>query len=239
MNDIVAAPRRALALPDPGMALQRTMDEYRRMEATGEAFRFAGQEVPQFVKDEAAARLSAIEARSAPATLGDVLRWLAPLAGSVAQAPSEGDFQTRAGAILAACQDVPGWAFCEATSLAAVRKFQWFPAAAEVRTLLLEELAEERRERRALRAIASRRGGAAEPPRETQRVRDEMASKLRGVVEEASARAVVAEASHKAPVRINARPLNSEHLARLRAESPLVQKAREMQAQIEAEKGRG
>ena len=238
MND-VAVIAGAVVLAEPSQNLQRAMDEYRRMEATGEAFRFAGQEMAQFVKDEASARLSQMEAQNTPATLGDVLQWLTPLAGSVAQTPSEGDFQTRAGAVLAACQDVPRWAFCDATSLAAVRKFNWFPSVSEVRTLLLEELAEERGERRALRAIAARRGGAAEPPRETQRVRDEMASKLRGVVEEASARAVVAEASHKAPVRINARPLNSEHLARLRAESTLVQKAREMQAQIEAEKGRG
>lgn len=235
MND-VAISGRALVLAEPGLALQRTMDEYRRMEATGEAFRFAGQEVPQFVKDEAAARLAIIEARSAPATMEDVLRWLAPLAGSVAQAPSEGDFQTRAGAILAACQDVPGWAFCEATSLAAVRKFQWFPAAAEVRTLLLEELADERRERRALRAIATRRGGAAEPPRETQRVREELAAKLRGVVAETSARAAEGP---KASLSVTPRHLSAGHLAQLRNESPLVQKARAMKAEIEAAKGRG
>lgn len=225
------------ASPAPSWNLQRAMDAYARLEASGELHRHTEADVPAFVRDEAGARLAKMTVNDAPATVDAILAWLAPIAAAVAQGPSEADYRARAGAILAACQDVPGWAFSDAIAVAAIRKFQWFPSVAEVRALILDEMADERRQRRALRALATRRGGAAEPPRETQKVREEMAAKLRGVVAEASSRADEVEIAPSMPIK--ARHLSAGHLAELRAQSPLVQKAREMRALIEAETRRG
>lgn len=216
--------RTGLAPPAPSAGLQRLLDEYSRYEASGELHRFR-PDVPPAVRDEARSLVAHRQANNPPVTMEAVLKWLTPLVAAVAQPPDEQTYRTRATAVLAACSDLPASAFSSSTSLAAVRKFQWFPSAAEVRALLMEETAPQRQLQRALRVLATQppadaQTGASEP----QNVRKALADKLRGVVAEVEAKAAETERVSAPPTQ--GKPLHPDHLAALRAENPLVQRAR-------------
>lgn len=115
--------------PNLTPATERAVREYLDHEANGNLGRFGVPSLPQHIRDRAAAYVATASAQGAPADFAAVLGWLAPLAGSVAQALSPGDLAARAAVIQFACADLPGWAFNDASRLAAVQKFKWFPSA--------------------------------------------------------------------------------------------------------------
>lgn len=240
MNDMVSTrPVGALATFEPPNltpATELAVRQYLDHEANGNLRRFGVPSIPAHLRDRAAAYVARAELQGVPADFDTVLGWLTPLAASVAQAPSPGDFRAKAAAVQMACMDVPGWAFTAATSLAAVRRFKFFPAAAEVRELLMEETREHRGTVRALKAIAAAPAKPVDDAPMTAEQREAAAAGMRAAIADLKAKAATdAPGRPEAPI---AKPLSAGHLAAIRAENPLIQAARRMQAEM-ADKGDG
>lgn len=219
--------------PTLSPSVERAVREYLDHEAHGNLGRFGVPALAGHLHGRAVGYLAEVEAEAAPAALTAVLAWLAPVAGSVAQAPSQGDFETRAAAVQMACLDIPGWAFNSATSLAAVRKFQWFPSAAEVRTLLGEETREHRATIRALKAIVKAAPAASTDQGATPMApeqRNALACGLRALVEEQQAKARLSDPGPMARREVRPHHLRPDMAAAVRDANPIVQAARAAKA---------
>lgn len=178
-------------------------------------------------RGEAAARLAAIEALAAPAGVATVRKWLLIVASGVNNAPGVEDFGPRASAVAMACSDLPGWGFSDATAREALRRFKWFPSAAEVASLIAEATQAERDAAPALRALLAPPDDLppVNPPMRPEQ-RAAVAAGLRGLVGEMDARARLAEAEGAARRRARPSPLRPDVLAVVRDASPIVRAAR-------------
>ena len=195
--------------------VERAVREYLDHEAHGNLGRFGVPVLPEHLRQRAAAYVRQADEDSRPANLQAVTAWLTPIAGAVAQTPHADDFATRAAAIQMACQDLPGWFFNGTTALAAVRKFQWFPSAAEVRALLMAETAQHRATLRALRALGAVKAEEREElPAEARKA---LAPLIRARIAEFEATVEQREA----PKPIRATPLTGEALAAARLQASL------------------
>lgn len=221
MSDVV--PAAAVRVPAPFRAptfsppVARAVREFLEHEAHGNLRRFGVPTIAPHLRERAAAYLAEADRAAAPASPGAVAAWLAAVCGAVANPPTEDEYRVRAGAVAAACSDLPGWVFNAETATLAVRRFQWFPSAAEVYALLGEATKAHRDTVRALRAIA-----AAPPPDEPGEPVDraaaaEVVAQLAGEMSaRAEARESAAGGGAAAPAP-RARPLPPEHLAAARA----------------------
>lgn len=170
--------------------------------------------LPAKLRERCAAAVARMDARSAPAPFATVKLWLLALS-VVTFAPSGADFDVHAGAVAAACSDLPGWAFNPAAQVAALRHFAKWPAPAEVHAFLAEQIRPERDTARALRALAT-----ASPPDDsrgsTQAAGAPSAAEREAVAEQLAAlRREMAggQAAHSGRAgSANARPLSPAHL---------------------------
>jgi hypothetical protein len=86
---------------------------------------------------EAGAAAARLRGQCKPATLGEMMRWFAPVNVGVKNPQSEADFLAKCQAFLIACHDIPHPCLNVDTVREAMQKFTFFPAAAEVYALLL------------------------------------------------------------------------------------------------------
>ncbi len=101
------------------MALRRPDPEPAYTEQAHDALREYGDEHP-----------------AAPADT--VRRWCVPVANAVRNPPAPEDFGPRVHVIAVACAELPGWVFNAQSQAEAVRKFQFWPSAADVVELLTD-----------------------------------------------------------------------------------------------------
>lgn len=198
----------------------------------GNLGRFGVPAIPAEDRDAVAAVLSQLDADGAPATFQTVTAWLMHVTAGMGFPPTQKEVATLSVAVQMACSDLPGWLFNLKSVQEALRTFKRVPSAAEVRELLAGIGAQHLGTIRALRAMMAVTK-VPEPERESQEVRTALAAKLREVAVEAEARAIVADAPATA-APATARHLSGEALAKARAENPLIQAARAMQAQMKA-----
>ena len=100
-----------------------------------------------------------------PATAERINNWLQPVLRAVTNPPPPAELAERVRAIVLACQAVPAWAFSRETAAEAVRKFKFWPAAAEVYDLVHGDVADDLSRVGKLReTVAKANTGTAERP---------------------------------------------------------------------------
>lgn len=198
--------------------------------------------LPEEMRTRAAAFVAEMDRRAEPAPLGLVVAWLVPIAGAVRNCPPPEDFNIRASAVRVACLELPAWAFNERAQAVAISRWVWWPAAADVRELLAETAKPILDTTRAFRALAK----ATPPPRpapEPERSAEERAAEavaVRAIVARRQAEVTAqgaAEKSERAAVRPS-KPIRPDILKAMRDADPLVQAARAMRAELDAEDAR-
>jgi hypothetical protein len=102
----------------------------------------------------AEARRAFIGLRTQPPTREALTTWLLPIAAAVRNPPGD-DLPAKISAVGQACGDLPGWTFSLGAQTEAMRRWQWWPAAADVHVLLVEYHAVALANLAALRRIAT------------------------------------------------------------------------------------
>lgn len=102
---------------------------------------------------QAGSVLAELDMRTVDATR--ITAWLQPVIRAVSNPPSPQELAERVRAMVLACQDLPAWAFDRDTAAEAVRKFKFWPAAAEVYELVRGAVADDLGRVANLRAIAA------------------------------------------------------------------------------------
>lgn len=97
-----------------------------------------------------------------PPTPERVTSWLQPVLRAVTNPPPPRELNERVRAIMLACQGLPAWAFSPATAAEAVRKFKFWPAAAEVYDLVHGDVADDLARVGLLRQAAAKLGATVE-----------------------------------------------------------------------------
>jgi hypothetical protein len=117
-------------------ALMNTMESASRF---GEKFErgfddhyYAEQMPAGHVIEEAKTLLAECERRRAPAGRDAVVTWLKPLVAAVSNPPTEKDFIARAAVIAEVCADLPIAVFNVETQRDAIKRWKFWPSAAEV-----------------------------------------------------------------------------------------------------------
>lgn len=185
-----------------------------------------GFAVSAVVKDEARRCLPHYEAACRPATNAQVREWLLAINAGVRNPLSRDDFNARCAAIADVCHDLPASAFTAETRREAMQspEFAFFPSAADAYKFLSNASAGIRKDRLALRRLATADVAVpvAQPSAEDRaKVAAQMAGLSAGI-EQRSTPAIPAFAR---------KTLDPEHLAALRAANPLVQGAIAMRAE--------
>lgn len=175
--------------------------------------------LPVHVQSEAAMMLRRYEALCAPAGPDAVRRWLLPLNSAVRNPLPPAEFERRAAVIAVAVGELPAAVFVPRTQRIALATFQFWPAAADVHTLLWSEAVPLTAKRDGLRRIASGRPNE-ERPRPGQAEREAILAKFRADM--GAAHPARVEAPGKMPVaaaRPKGRPVTPAQLAAIRAQS--------------------
>ena len=119
-----------------------------------------------------------------------IAAWLQPVLRAVSNPPKPDEFAERVRAIVVACQTLPAWAFNRDTSAESLRKFKFWPAAAEVYELVRGAVADDLGRVANLRAIAAtaKPDASERAPPTAEEVRN-VAAKLRGLCAELATQA--------------------------------------------------
>lgn len=88
------------------------------------------------LRAEADAERARVKAAMQPADPAAIVRWLAPLATLVANAPTGEDLRSKCQAMAIVLSDLPGSLFTPRTQREAAQTFKFWPSAAEVHDLL-------------------------------------------------------------------------------------------------------
>ena len=173
--------------------------------------------LPAHIRAEAKMAADAMDDVLRAASEGEIVAWLKPISAAVRVPLSRDDFRIRAAAICVALQGIPHSVLTPATQREAMQKFDYFPAASDVHTLLTEHASPLRARARLLRQAVAADGAVPDAPSMTDQARMDLAAKLRGLSAELG-RGDDAEA--RPPVRPSY--LSGEHLRRARAAAGIV-----------------
>ena len=152
----------AITLPTPSAALaaeaERLGHRYGQVEEAwidGRLATFADRPPPRDVRAEARTMLAALAAALDPVEPTTVRAWLRPLAPAVRNPPTAPEFEARAAAIALACSTVPRCAFTLTSQAEALRRFSYWPSAADVVELLDEHARPIRARHRAIERVVT------------------------------------------------------------------------------------
>lgn len=121
-------------------------------------------------------------AATGPASRSALITWLMPIAAAVRNPPGP-ELDAKIGAIAQACSDLPAWVWSGAAQSEAMRRWAWWPAAADVHELLTDVHGRALARLRALRRIASWRRAKKVEPTRSPRTPEEIAATAKLVEE--------------------------------------------------------
>lgn len=186
------------------------------------------------IEDAERAYVEADRALRTPPTREAVRAWLKGIAAAASNPPTENDFNSKFAMVCDVSGNLPACLWTPETRREYIQSSPgWWPSAGEIDSFLRGKLNGLINIRARLRTLGQAptmlREGVATEVRPSEEEREAVLAKFRPEFE--AAMAPIREANTDPKTRIESRPLRPDHLAKLRAEDPMVQRALSIQAE--------